>query len=125
MSAVASSAEATASLPRVGGYTMVREVGRGGMATVYEANHAALGKRVAIKLMHVDVRQKPNAAERFLREARAAAQIRHNHIVNVFDVGTEGGTPFIVMDLVDGIDLAAWLSARGKLSIRQLAELFL
>src|SRR5262245_17051237 len=117
--------DAATGVRQFGRYSVVREIGRGGMATVFEAVHGALGKRVALKVMHVDVREKPNAAERFFREARAAAQIRHNHIVNVFDVGTEGGTPFIVMDLVDGADLAAWLSSKGRLSLRQLADLFL
>jgi serine/threonine-protein kinase len=123
-----SQADVAASAPtprRLGRYSVVREIGRGGMATVFEAVHSELGRRVALKLMHVDVREKPNAAERFFREARAAAQVRHNHIVNVFDVGTEGGTPYIVMDLVEGTDLGALLTSRGKFSVREIADLFL
>jgi serine/threonine-protein kinase len=127
MTAISSAGKAEAAVrpTQFGRFSIVREIGRGGMATVYEAVHGGLRKRVAIKVMHVDVREKPNAAERFFREARAAAQIRHHHIVNVFDVGTEGTTPYIVMDLVEGTDLAEFLSAKGKVSVRQATELFL
>src|SRR6185295_9712502 len=90
---------------RLGRYVVGRELGRGGMAVVYEARHADLGRRVAVKVMHPALAASPMAAARFLREAKAVAQLRHPHIVEVFDIGTQDGTPYFVMDLLEGSDL--------------------
>src|SRR5258705_1745103 len=120
-----SSADRQAHVSQVGPYKVVRELGRGGMATVYEAVHTGFGKRVALKLMHVAVRENPNAVERFFREARAAAQIRHHHVINVVDVGSDSGIPFIVMELVEGANLDEWKSSRGKLTVAETSALFL
>src|SRR5689334_14048690 len=81
-------------------YVVLRELGRGGMASVYEGQHVELGKHAAIKVMFPSLAQSSTAATRFLREARAVAQLRHPHIVDVFDMGTEGGSPYFVMELL-------------------------
>src|SRR5579883_259476 len=108
---------------RVGQYELVRELGAGAMATVHEAVHVALGKRVALKRMHPHHAADAAASARFLREGRAAAKIRSPHVVDVFDVGTDGGVPYLVMELLEGVDLAAHLSQRGRIPLAELARL--
>lgn len=108
---------------RVGQYVLVREIGRGAMATVFEAEHTALGKRIALKRMHPHLAADATAAARFLREGKAATQIRSPHVVDVFDVATHDGVPFLVMELHDGVDLAALLRDRKKLPVAEIADL--
>jgi serine/threonine protein kinase len=93
-----------------GRYRVRRQLGRGGMGTVYEADHVGLHRAVAIKfLAH---RGDPTHAERFRREAHAASQVRHEHVAQVFDVGsTEDGTLYLVMEYVEGTDLRHVLAA--------------
>src|ERR1051326_7070237 len=93
-------AEVAAVLPplgQVGDYRVLREVGRGGMGVVYEAEQVSLGRRVALKVltkkMQLDARHK----RRFEREARAAAKLHHTNIVPVFGVGEVDGVPYYVM----------------------------
>jgi tRNA A-37 threonylcarbamoyl transferase component Bud32 len=109
----------------VGQYVVVREVGKGAMATVYEARHAELGKHVALKVMHPHLAVDPTAASRFLREGKAAAQIHNPHVVDVYDVGTHEGVPYLVMELLDGPDLALFLRSRAKLPLGELADVML
>ena len=110
--------------PQFGRYRFVREIGRGGMGAVYEAIHEDLGRPVALKLMHSPFAQ-PVTIARFLREGRLAAQIRHPNVVDVFDIGLEGGVPFIVMELLKGETLAGHLARCAPLSARAIAELML
>jgi serine/threonine-protein kinase len=89
-----------------GKYRVVRELGRGGMAAVYEATNVDIGKRVAIKLLAVHLAASHTVVERFLREARAVSQIRSPHICDVYDAGRlEDGTPFLVLELLEGESL--------------------
>lgn len=105
----------------IGKYEIVRPIGRGGFGLVYEAEHLGLRARVAIKVLRSEGRQHPQTLERFRREAWASAQIASPHVVRVTDVDVlEDGTPFIVMELLQGRDLEAELSARGRLPIREL-----
>jgi serine/threonine-protein kinase len=110
---------------RLGHYRLLREVGKGAMATVYEAEHQDLGRRVALKMLHPHLAQDETAASRFLREGKAAAQIKSAHVVDVFDVGTDDGVPYLVMELLDGVDLAAWLHEHGRMSLVEIADLML
>lgn len=105
----------------IGKYEIVRPIGRGGFGLVYEAKHLGLRARVAIKVLRSESRQHPQTLERFRREAWASAQIASPHVVRVTDVDVlEDGTPFIVMELLQGRDLEAELQARGRLPIREL-----
>jgi hypothetical protein len=110
---------------RLGGYTIVRSLGRGGMGTVYEAQHPRLAKRVALKAMQGSLAGDPVAEQRFLREAQAIARITHPHVVEVFDVGIDDGCPFIVMELLEGETLGDLLAREGRLGATRLAELML
>lgn len=91
---------------RLGDYLVGKEVGRGAMGVVYEATHAALGKRVALKVLNAAAAGKQ---DRFLREARLAAGLHHSNIVPVFDVGTANGTAYYAMEFIDGVTLATAL----------------
>ena len=81
-------------------------VGRGGMATVYRAWDTVLGRPVAIKLLRPEIIADPDLALRFRREAHAAAVLHHPNVVGYLGAGSEGSTPYLVMELVDGDDLA-------------------
>jgi len=112
----------------LGPYELVRALGSGGMGVVYEARHRALGRRVAIKVLHASDPGLPGAAvasARFLREGRVAAQVRHPHVVDVFDIGVEDGVPYLVMELVQGETLAEKIAREGALSLATTAELLL
>jgi serine/threonine-protein kinase len=99
-----------------GKYRVERVVGHGGMGVVVAAMHEALGQRVAIKMLLPEAKASPNALVRFTREARAAAAIRGEHVARVLDVGElEGGAPYIVMEFLEGHDLAETIAARGTL----------
>ena len=92
----------------VGQYRVIRHLGAGGMGSVYHVTHATLGRGLALKVLHSSVLSSdPDSAGRFLREARAAARIKHPSIVDVFDFGYLGdGRPYIVMELLGGHSLA-------------------
>ncbi|HET9325064.1 MAG TPA: serine/threonine-protein kinase [Gaiellaceae bacterium] len=110
----------------VGGrYAVERIVGHGGMATVALARDGELGRRVAIKRLSEALTGDEIFRERFLREARMAAQLAHPNIVAVFDVGEEGGVPYIVMEYVDGETLADLTSRTGPLDADRAVDLAL
>lgn len=89
-----------------GKYKVGRELGRGGMASVFAADNVDIGKRVAIKLLAGHLSTSQTVVERFLREARAVAKIRSPHICDVYDVGRlDDGTPFLVLELLEGESL--------------------
>jgi serine/threonine-protein kinase len=92
----------------VGGkYVIERVIGSGGNGTVYEAKHATIGHRVAIKVVHATLSGQAEVLARFGREARICAALRHPNIGQVYDVGLlEGATPYMVMELQDGLSLA-------------------
>ena len=99
-------------------YRLVRLLGEGGMGSVYEAQHLTLGSPVAVKLLHPELARRGGLVERFLQEARVAAQIRSPHVVRVSDVDrTADGHAYIVMDLLVGEPLAASMQREGRLSI--------
>ncbi len=90
----------------LGKYRVIREVGRGGMAAVYEAEQLSLGKKVALKVLAAELAASNVVIERFFREARAAASVRSPHIVDVYDSGRlEDGRPFIAMEMLEGESL--------------------
>ncbi len=106
-----------------GKYRVVRELGRGGMGIVYEAVHEGLGSRVALKKMAADMATPDNVA-RFLREARAAANLRSPHVARVVDVGTtNAGVPWLVMELLDGEDLATAVARRATLPVDEACRI--
>jgi len=110
---------------RLGKYQIVRQLGAGGMGAVYEAVHTQIGKRVAIKVLAPAVAARPEARTRFLREAQLTSKVRHPHAVDVTDMGTEGDQTFLVMELLDGEDLAARLGREGRFAVADLVDIML
>lgn len=111
--------------PRCGAYELVRELGRGGMGSVWEGRHVTLGRRVAVKVLHEAFASNPELLARFLREGMAAARIDHPHVATVFDVGHEGNRAWLVMELLEGEDLGALLEREGHLDATRAADLLL
>ncbi|MCI0464779.1 MAG: serine/threonine protein kinase [Gemmataceae bacterium] len=107
-SAAAVRLPAAASLPELqpgmalGDYRIVREVGRGGMGVVYEAEQVSLGRRVALKVLPVEAARDAKLRARFRRESQAAAQLHHSNIVPVFEVGQQGDVCFYAMQYIQG-----------------------
>jgi serine/threonine-protein kinase len=98
-------------------YRVLRELGRGGMGVVYIVEHVHTGDHVALKVLLDDAAKNPQAVERFKREARASARIKSEHIVKVIDADVApelGGAPFLVMELLNGVDLQKQLEQRGR-----------
>lgn len=89
-------------LKHLGGYQIIRELGRGGMGVVFEGIHETLGRRVAIKVMPTPLVDGEKHVARFRQEARSAAKLHHTNIVGVFGVGESDGVYYYVMDFVDG-----------------------
>jgi serine/threonine-protein kinase len=100
-------------------------IGRGGMARVYRAEQAALNRPVALKVLDRWVLEKPQGSQRFLREARAAAAIKHPNVVDIVDVGVWQERPYIVMELLSGSDLETHLAQCRRLSESEVAALAL
>ena len=90
---------------RIAGYRIVRELGRGGMGTVYEAVHVGLDRPVALKVLGTHAAPDSSARRRFLNEAKTAAGLHHTHIVPVFDVGQVGGLCYYAMQRIEGSGL--------------------
>ncbi len=108
-----------------GGFQAIREIGRGGMGVVYEGWDPSLRRKVAIKVLNPAGLFDPRKVERFYREAKACARLRHRSIVSVYHVGDEAGRPFIVMDFIEGETLSKRLK-RGlspRLAIRMVRDI--
>ncbi len=110
---------------KLGPYEIVRLVGQGGSAAVYEARHVALGKAVALKILHEHLASEAGVTERFVREARLTAQLRHPHALDVLDVGEDRGVAYLAMELLEGTSLEAHLRSHHALPLEDaLALLF-
>jgi len=99
---------------RLGNYRVLRLLGRGGMAFVFLAEDMSLHRRVALKVMKPDLERDPTASQRFLHEARLLASIKHDHLVTVYQVGSEGNVVFLAMELLQAKRSKAGWSARGR-----------
>ena len=87
---------------RLGGYRILKELGRGGMGVVYQAEDVRLKRRVAVKAMLPALAVNPKASQRFLREAQAMAAVEHDHIVRIYQVDEDRGVPFLAMEFLKG-----------------------
>jgi len=104
---------------RLGRYTIVGPIGRGAMGAVYRATDPELSREVAVKRLH---RNDPMLTERLVREARSMAQLSHPNVVQVYDVGVDGESPYIAMELVPGGSLREWLQAPR--TVREIVRAF-
>jgi serine/threonine protein kinase len=96
----------------LGDFRILRELGRGGMGVVYEAEQISLGRRVALKVLPFAATMDPRQLQRFINEARAAASLEHPHIVPVYGVGSERGVHYYAMKFIDGRTLAECIAER-------------
>src|SRR5215468_11058277 len=101
-----------------GKYRVERVLGIGGMGVVVAASHIQLGQTVALKFIHRDALTRPEAVHRFEREMRTAARLKSEHAMRIFDVGwLETGSPYIVMEYLEGQDLARLLLEHGRIEV--------
>jgi serine/threonine-protein kinase len=106
----------------LGPYVILERIGEGGMGQVFKARHSKLGRVVALKVIRKEYLSNPDAVRRFHREIRAVAQLSHPNIVLALDAEQVGGTHYIVMEFVDGIDLDKLLKQSGPLAVAQACD---
>ena len=106
-----------------GRYRLVELLGQGGMATIYRAHDSQLDRDVAVKLLRPEYGRDPDFGSRFRQEAKNAASLNHPNIVSVYDYGQDEAGPFIVMEVVEGEDLATIIRRSGALPPRQVARI--
>jgi len=107
----------------LGKYEMVQQLGSGSMGIVYRAHDRILDREVALKVMRSESKAFPEMSERFMREARACAKLHHQNIVTVYDFGEVEGSSYIVMELLDGVDLKTALRDRSPFSLAVKMEM--
>lgn len=103
-------------------YRILRRLGGGGMGAVYEAEHRLMNRRVALKVIRPELLSSPQAVLRFQREVQAAAKLVHPHVVTAFDAEQAGPSHFLVMEFVEGNDLAEIIRRRGPLPVAEACE---
>lgn len=108
-------------IQRLGGYRILRELGRGGMGSVYLAKQLSLDRSVALKTIQTEWASNPRVIARFIREAYAAAQLTHHNVVQIYDLGEDTGTNFFSMELVGGGSLDDLIKKSGKLDPKTAA----
>ena len=100
-------------------YEIVGQVGTGGMSDVYKAKEHTLGRYVAIKVLKSEFSEDTNFVSKFRTEAQSAAVLEHPNIVNIYDVGSENGIHYIVMEYVEGITLMTYIGKKGQLTYKE------
>ena len=112
-------------LSRCGVYELVREINRGGTGSVWEGRHVALGRRVAVKVLHTEAAANPEMVARFEREGMAAARIKHPNVAQMLDVGHDDSRLWLVMEFLEGEDMDEMLQREAPLAPERAAELLL
>ncbi|MEO5727230.1 MAG: serine/threonine-protein kinase, partial [Byssovorax sp.] len=105
-----------------GKYSLEREIGRGGMGSIWVALDTLLRRRVALKLMRPEMTS-PTSRGRFEREAMAVARIQHQHVIQIHDYGIDEEAPYIVMELLEGEDMESRIARHLRLPIAAVATL--
>jgi len=104
-------------------YQVLSTLGRGGMGVVYKAQDTAIGREVAIKMMVADIASDADMLQRFEHEARAAGKLSHPNIVTIYELGSDLGVPFIVMEFLDGEPLDRVIARSPRLAIERRIEI--
>ncbi|HPM81640.1 MAG TPA: serine/threonine-protein kinase, partial [Candidatus Anammoximicrobium sp.] len=110
---------------KLGKYEVLEEIGHGGMGHVFKAMQPPLGRAVAIKVLWPPGRMSPEALLRFQREVRLVSQLGHPNVVVTHDAGEHQGIPYLVMEYLEGSDLAALVRQRGPLAVTQAVDYIL
>jgi serine/threonine protein kinase len=108
-----------------GRYALIAQQGSGGMSVIYRAVDRMLQRNVAVKILRPSLTTDPAFLEKFRNEARSIANLSHPNIVTVFDVGSDGSTHYIVMELVDGQDLKKVIKATGAMPLEKVIDITL
>ncbi len=111
------------SAPCPSGYRIVRELGHGGIAVVYEAEDVKLERRVALKVLQPEIAANPQQCERFLRQASRAASVESAFICRIYEVGEDNGVPFIAMPFLKGESLGAHWKKHERLAIDEVVRI--
>ena len=106
----------------LGKYKLIELLGRGGMGSVFLAEHVMMHRRVALKIIPRQIARNPAALERFLAEARTIAALDHSNIVRAYSVDNEGDRYYLVLEYVDGLDLQRLVEAYGPLDCESAAD---
>ena len=104
-------------------YEILSKVGAGGMSDVYKAKDHILSRFVAIKVLKQEFSEDSSFVTKFRAEAQSAAGLEHPNIVNIYDVGSENGLYYIVMEYVEGITLKTYIEKKGQLSFKESASI--
>ena len=104
-------------LKRLGKYEIIGELGRGAMGIVYQARDPIISRKVALKTITTNIANDLNLLQRFYREAQSAGGLQHPNIITIYDMGEEGGLPYIAMELVEGQNLEQVISCAQDLPL--------
>lgn len=116
-------AERPDEIGRLGPYRVLKVLGHGGMGVVFRAEDPHLERLVALKAMRPSIAASPTAKKRFLREAKAAAALKHDHIVSIYQVGEDRGAPFLAMEFLEGEPLDVRLKREKRLPLRDILRI--
>jgi serine/threonine protein kinase len=109
----------------LGNYVILEKLGEGGMGQVFKARHRRMGRIVALKILPPWASESPAAVQRFQREVEAASKLLHPNVVTAYDADEAGGTHFLVMEFVEGVDLASLVQRQGPLPVSQAVDYIL
>jgi WD40 repeat protein/serine/threonine protein kinase len=115
--------QAADEIGRLGGYRVLKMLGAGGMGMVYQAEDVHLQRPIALKVMKAEVAKNPGNRERFLREARAAAKLKSDHVVTIHQVGEDNQVVFLAMEYLEGMSLDDWMKKGRKPSLAQTVRI--
>ncbi len=104
-------------------YEILDKIGTGGMSLVFKALDHTLNRNVAIKVLKPEFSEDPQFLSKFRTEARSAAGLTHPNIVNIYDVGSEGGANYIVMEYIEGITLKTYIEKKGRLAFKEAVSI--
>ena len=105
---------------RLGRFVLLRQLGTGGMGSVFAAYDEQLDRKVALKLLHQSTTAQGDHRLRVLREAQAMARVAHHNVVHVYDVGEVGGRIFIAMEFIDGSTLTSWQESQPRCDLASI-----
>jgi serine/threonine protein kinase len=109
-------------LGRLGSYRILKVLGAGGMGIVFQAEDVQLARLVALKVLKPTIAD-PTSRQRFLREARACAALKNDHVVTIYQVGEADGIPFLAMEFLEGMSLEQWLENGWSITLAQILQI--
>src|SRR5262249_21642236 len=110
---------------RIGKYEILGHIATGGMGEVYKARDCDLDRVVALKILPAEMAKQPTTLERFKREAKAAALLRHENVVTIYDVGEVSGTYYIALEFIEGTDLQFYISRKCRLDPEEARQIMI